>query len=409
MSNTKTEWIAHLKPVPSPGEADQSSYPLPTDAAVTLGREACTILINGSQYPAVSRHHADISTLGNGDQIQWQLCDRNAANGTYINGDRLQGCQILQSGDRITLSKDGAEFLFECQQIVSTQSAEPTSPPVVTPQPEDSPAQTVTIPTTPVTHPAARSLWDLAADTSLVLAGHTEAIRAIAFSSDGEMLASASSDKTIKLWNLNTGEELRTIAGHKQSISAIAFSPDGQALASGGADKTIKLWNLTGEELTTLSGHSRGITAIRFALDGKTLASGSEDKTVKLWELASGESTQTFSGHKMVVTAVAFSSDGRRLASGGADRLVHLWQINATEPTLLPLKASACTLLFNPDDTVLAIACDDKTIKLWSLQHQQEIRTIPSQPWQVGGVAISPDGQRIASGCEDYRIKVWAV
>ena len=106
----------------------------------------------------------------------------------------------------------------------------------------------------------------------------------MSFSSDGKTLASGSRDNTIKLWNVETGKEIRTLSGHNEGVTSVSFSSDGKTLASGSEDKTIKLWNVeTGKEIRSLSGHNSSVLSVSFSSDGKTLASGSDDKTIKLW------------------------------------------------------------------------------------------------------------------------------
>ncbi|MDZ8228113.1 MAG: WD40 repeat domain-containing protein, partial [Nostoc sp. ChiVER01] len=118
------------------------------------------------------------------------------------------------------------------------------------------------------------------------LTGHDNFVWSVSFSPDGKTLASGSDDKTIKLWNLDTGKEIRTLTGHDNFVWSVSFSPDGKTLASGSEDKTIKLWNLeTAKEIHTLTGHDNPVYSVSFSLDGKTLASGSRDKTIKLWNL----------------------------------------------------------------------------------------------------------------------------
>jgi WD40 repeat protein len=128
----------------------------------------------------------------------------------------------------------------------------------------------------------------------------------VAFSPDGQSVASGSNDNTIKLWNAATGEQRQTLEGHSDWVNAVAFSPDGQTVASGSGDKTIKLWNAaTGEQRQTLEGHSDWVNAVAFSPDGQTVASVSDDKTIKLWNAATDEQRQTLEGHSGPVRAVA--------------------------------------------------------------------------------------------------------
>ncbi len=224
-------------------------------------------------------------------------------------------------------------------------------------------------------------LWNLATGEQIrTLEGHSDLIRSVAISPDSRTLASGSLDNIIKLWNLATGEQTRTLQEHSDGVNSflalvntaysIAFSPDSKILASGSYDSTIKLWNLgTGEQIRTLQGHSKSVYSVAISPDGKILASGSADNTIKLWNLATGGQIRTLQGHSSEVNSVAFSPDGKTLASGSDDNTVKLWNLATGEPirTLQGHSGSVRSVAFSPDGKILASGSEDKTIKIWAI------------------------------------------
>ncbi len=284
------------------------------------------------------------------------------------------------------------------------------------------------------------------------LAGHRDWVHAVAFSPDGQTLASGSYDRTIRLWNVTTGASRRVLRGHGRSINSVAYSPDGRWLASGDDDASVRLWDAgrgklrhklrgpdyaiysvafspssdrlaaagkdrtvfvwdveRGDLLYTLEGHKNDILAIAFAPGGRILASAGADKGIKLWDLSSGRELATLLGHKDVVLALAFSRDGRWLASGGAKNMLKLWDpYNARLLRNFPdVDHSVLSLSFSPDSKWLAAGGAATGVNLWYTESASIAATLQGHDGYVHGVAFSPDGTTLASASRDHTIKIW--
>jgi len=156
---------------------------------------------------------------------------------------------------------------------------------------------------------------------------HTHDVTSLAFSPNGQVLASGSRDNSIALWNPKLRELLLSFNGHSGTIWGLAFSPDGNTLVSGSVDKTVKLWETnTGKELATLKGHSRSVFALAFSPDGQTLVSSSEDTTIRLWNLSTRKLQSIHRSHLEEIYSLAFSPDGHMFASGSGDDTIKIWK-----------------------------------------------------------------------------------
>lgn len=246
----------------------------------------------------------------------------------------------------------------------------------------------------------------LASRVQLTLRGHSGEVWSVAFSPDGTRLATASQDKTAKVWDAATGTEILTLAGHGESVSSVAFSPDGTRLATGSQDKTAKVWDAaTGKETLTLVGHTSGINHVAFSPDGTRLATASRDRTTKIWDSLTGEEKVTLRRHLHKVLDVAFGPRGKLIATASQDGSAIIWDA-ATGADLLTARGDFSAVAFTPDETRL-VAADGRTAKVLDVLTGAILLTLLGHTNSIDSLALSVDGARVATGSLDKTARVW--
>ncbi|KAF2193662.1 WD40 repeat-like protein [Zopfia rhizophila CBS 207.26] len=254
-------------------------------------------------------------------------------------------------------------------------------------------------------------IWDARSGECLkALTGHSNTVRSVAFSHDSARLASASTDSTVKIWDARSGKCLQTLKGHSYWVQSVAFSHDSARLASASSNREVMFWDASsGECLQTLIGHSSSVNSVAFSHDSARLASASGDHTVKIWDASSGACLRTLMGHSSSVRSVAFSHDSARLASASGDRTVKIWDARSGEclQTLMGHSSTVYSVAFSHDSARLASASIDSTVKIWDARSSECLQTVLGHSNRVYSVAFSHDSARLASASDDRTVKVW--
>jgi|GEM_PF-2028177 len=248
------------------------------------------------------------------------------------------------------------------------------------------------------------------------LTDHKDSVHSVVFSPDGRLMASGSADSNVKLWDADSGKQIKAIMRHPYPILCVSFSPDSNILAAGSEGGTITLWDVNYKErIKTLKDHEDRVWSVRFSPDGTLLASGSADNTIRLWDMGSGKEVKRFTGHTDSVYSLFFSPGGETLVSGSADGTVRIWDIDSGENVLTLEESTGAvnSVAFSPDGKALASGSENGTIRLWDVGSGKEVRTFESRHKGAIGVndclSFSSDGKALASGSSDTKILVWDV
>jgi WD40 repeat protein/predicted Ser/Thr protein kinase len=242
------------------------------------------------------------------------------------------------------------------------------------------------------------------------LSGHTSLVFSVSWSPDGQRLASASWDHSVRIWDTISGAEVFRFPGHSDDVCAVSWSPDGRLIASSGRDRVVKIWSATdGTVHKVLSGHEQTVTALSWHKDSRHLASASHDWTVRIWDVMEGVETHALRGHINWVNHVAWNPDGTRLASASNDETLRIWnpENGETEQILRGHVQGVSSVSWSPDGTRLASGSDDQTIKVWVAATGTAAFSLRGHSAALTSVAWNPNGARIASAGHDAAIKLW--
>jgi WD40 repeat protein len=249
------------------------------------------------------------------------------------------------------------------------------------------------------------------------ITAHSDWVRCLSFTPDGTKLVSGSFDKTIKLWQLDTGKVIYTLGDRLKGVFALAISPDGHFLASGSWDEKIELWQLeTGTLVRNLSHHQASVRSLAITPNSQTLISGSFDETIVLWSLPDGEVIAKIVDREPIA-AIALSADGTFLASTGDDGIVKIWSLSSGLKIAESNdnKHSICSLTIGPDSQTIAAGTVNGYMVMWKLENTENdrpqqlslLQSIKAHAGQINGCLISPDNQYAITGSVDGKAKVW--
>jgi len=247
----------------------------------------------------------------------------------------------------------------------------------------------------------------------LLLSGHQDQVSSATFSPDGTRIVTASWDKTARIWDAATGQQLAVLRGHEGYLSSAAFSPDGTRIVTASWDETARIWDAaTGKQIVVLGGQEGLVWSAAFSPDGSRIVTASADvqhKTASIWDAATGKQIAVLRGHEDQVNSAAFSPDGTRIVTASSDRTVRIWDA-ATGHQIAVLRGhegAVWRAVFSPDGSRIVMAPDDETARIWDVMTAKEIAVLRGKEGTVTFAAFSADGSHIVTAARDKTARIW--
>ena len=243
--------------------------------------------------------------------------------------------------------------------------------------------------------------------------GSSDSINDASFSPNGKLIASASSDRKVRLWDSALNKQPKILRGHTKEVLSISFSANSKTIATASADKTVKIWDsFKGKEIRPLEGHLNSVNSVSFSPDDKIIATASSDKTIKLWNAETGKKIKTLEGHTDRVNSLSFSSDSKKIASVSNDSTVKLWDVVARKEIKINptrFESKPISVNFSPNSKIIALGMHDGVVKILSAENGQEIASLPKRDSEVSSVSFSPNGEIFASASADGKVYLWDI
>ncbi len=240
--------------------------------------------------------------------------------------------------------------------------------------------------------------------------GHEGSVNDVSITPNEKYVVSGSDDCTVRIWDIETGENIKILRGHKDHITSVAVLPNGKRVVSGSKDRTLCIWDIeTGKSIRTLKGHKSWVTAVSVTPNGKHVISGSKDRTVCIWDIETGEITNTLEGHKDQITSVTVMPDGNHVVSASRDGTIRIWNIETGEiiKTLEGHGGWANVVSVTQNGRRIISGSKDCTIRIWDLETGENIRTLKGSAFRVKAISVTPNEKQVISGAGEYIARIW--